>query len=363
MQVRSTLKIDALLWTGDQMIHTTQTWEIGDYIELVEDVPDESVDLVIADPPYYRIDSSAWDRQWKTFEEYLNWIEIVATEIKRILNPNGTLYVFGDDHRIAYMQVRLDNHFSFLNHLIWYKRNNQSIKGAMNSRRYACVSERILFYEQKSASGLPATGLQEIHSTKDCFAPIKEYMRGEYQKVMDANGFKTKAECDAYLNEITGTSSVVTRHYFADSQYCFPTLELYGKLRETGFFVRNYEDLRRNYEDLRRDYEDLRRDYEDLRRVFNPTKGMYELFDIPIIGGSKNTSHPTQKPVELIERLIRNSSNEGALICDPFLGSGTTLEACRKTNRNCIGFEISDEWEKYYPDRAMSHTPTLQSYF
>lgn len=330
------------------MIHTTQTWKIGDCLGLMRDIPDESVDLVIADPPYYRIDASEWDRQWATFNDYLDWIETISIEIKRILKSNGSFYIFGDDERIAHIQVRLDQYFSFLNSLIWYKRNNQSIRGAMNSRRYACVSERILFYEQKSAAGLPATGLQEIHSTKDCFAPIKEYMRGEYQKVMDANGFKTKAECDAYLNKITNTSSVVTRHYFADSQYCFPTLELYGKLRETGFFARNYEDLRQ--------------DYEDLRRVFNPTKGMYELFDIPIIGGSENTSHPTQKPVELIERLIRNSSNEGDLICDPFLGSGATLEACRKTNRNCSGFEISDEWEKYYPDRAMSHTPTLQSY-
>ncbi|RLD19789.1 MAG: hypothetical protein DRI69_07625 [Bacteroidetes bacterium] len=330
------------------MIHTTQTWEIGDCLELLSEIETESIDLMILDPPYYRIDSSHWDRQWETFEEYLIWIEEIAIEAKRVLKANGSLYVFGDDHRIAYIQVRLDKHFSFLNHLIWYKRNNQSIKGAMNSRRYACVSERVLFYEQTSESGLPATGLQEIHGTKDCFSSIKEYIRGEYQKVMEANGFKTKAEYDAYLNEITDTKSVVTRHYFADSQYCFPTLELYGKLRKTGFFVRNYEDLRR--------------DYEDLRRVFTPIRGMYEVFDIPIIGGSENLPHPTQKPSRLIEKLITNSSNEGDLICDPFLGSGTTLAACRKTNRSCIGFEISDEWETYYADRAMSHTPTLDTY-
>ena len=338
------------------MIHTTQEYQIGDTVELMRDLPAASVQLAIVDPPYYRIDPSQWDRQWKTMDDYLDWIEAVSIEIKRVLEPNGSLYVFGDDHRIAYVQVRLDKHFSFLNHLIWHKRNNQSIKGAMNSRRYACVSERILFYEQTSATGLPATGLQEIHSTPDCFAPIKEYMRGEYQKVMEANMFKTKAECDAYLNEITDTKSVVTRHYFADSQYCFPTLELYGKLRKTGFFVRNYEDLRRNYEDLRRNY-------EDLRRVFNPVKGMYELFDIPIIGGTENTNHPTQKPVKLIERLINISSNEGDTVLDPFLGSGTTLAAGRRTGRNVIGFEIDPQWESLYLERSMAHTPSLQYHF
>jgi len=324
--------------------------------------PDASADLVIADPPYYRIASSPWDRQWKTFEEYLDWIETVSLEIRRVLKPNGSMYVFGDDHRIAYIQVRLDKYFSFLNHLIWYKRNNQSIKSAMNSRRYACVSERILFFEQKSSAGLPATGLQEIHSTPDCFASIKEYMRGEYYKVMNENGFKTKEECNAYLNDITNTRSVVTHHYFADSQYCFPTLELYEKLQSTGFFKRDYEDLRRDYDDLRRDYEDLRRDYEDLRRTFNPYTRMYEVFDIPIIGGKDNTDHPTQKPVKLIERLIQSSSNEGDTVLDPFLGSGTTLAAGRMTNRNVIGFEIDPQWEHLYPDRCMTHTPPLSTY-
>jgi DNA modification methylase len=76
----------------------------------------------------------------------------------------------------------------------------------------------------------------------------------------------------------------------------------------------------------------------------------------------KDNKHPTVKPVKLFSWLMTIGSREGDLVLDPFLGSGTTLEACRKTNRNCIGFEISDEWEKYYPDRAMSYTPTLQSY-
>jgi len=73
--------------------------------------------------------------------------------------------------------------------------------------------------------------------------------------------------------------------------------------------------------------------------------------------------HPTQKPVALFEYLIKTYTNEGDTVHDSCLGSGTTLEACRKTNRNCIGFEISDEWEHLYADRCMKHTPPLQSYF
>jgi len=75
------------------------------------------------------------------------------------------------------------------------------------------------------------------------------------------------------------------------------------------------------------------------------------------------TRHPTEKPVELIEMGIKLCTGKGDVVLDPFLGSGTTLEACRRTNRNCIGFEISDEWEHLYADRCLKHTPTLQSYF
>ena len=72
-----------------------------------------------------------------------------------------------------------------------------------------------------------------------------------------------------------------------------------------------------------------------------------------------NLIHPTQKSTEVFEVAIQVSSDEGDLILDPFLGSGTTLEACRRTNRNCIGFEIDPQWEHLYPERCMSYNPPL----
>ena len=54
----------------------------------------------------------------------------------------------------------------------------------------------------------------------------------------------------------------------------------------------------------------------------------------------RNKIHPTQKPLELIERLVLASSNEGDLIFDPFMGSGTTAVACKKNKRNYFGCEL-----------------------
>jgi site-specific DNA-methyltransferase (adenine-specific) len=67
--------------------------------------------------------------------------------------------------------------------------------------------------------------------------------------------------------------------------------------------------------------------------------------------GEQNT-HITVKPVALIEHLIRLFSKEGSLVVDPFLGSGTTALACKKTNRRCIGIELNKEYYEICLDRC-----------
>ena len=54
--------------------------------------------------------------------------------------------------------------------------------------------------------------------------------------------------------------------------------------------------------------------------------------------------HPTVKPLPIIRNLVENSSREGALVLDPFMGSGTTAVACKELNRNFIGFEINPDY-------------------
>ena len=58
----------------------------------------------------------------------------------------------------------------------------------------------------------------------------------------------------------------------------------------------------------------------------------------------KNKLHPTQKPVPLLEYLIKTYTNEGETVLDNCMGSGTTAIACMNTNRNFIGFELNKEY-------------------
>ena len=64
-----------------------------------------------------------------------------------------------------------------------------------------------------------------------------------------------------------------------------------------------------------------------------------------------NSLHPTQKPVALFEYLIKTYTNEGETVLDNCIGSGTTAIACINTNRNYIGFELSEEYCKIAEER------------
>ena len=69
------------------------------------------------------------------------------------------------------------------------------------------------------------------------------------------------------------------------------------------------------------------------------------LYSYPICAGKERTIHPTQKPLSLITDLVLKHSNEGDMVLDCFMGSGTTGVACKNTNREFIGIELD---EKYY---------------
>ncbi len=70
----------------------------------------------------------------------------------------------------------------------------------------------------------------------------------------------------------------------------------------------------------------------------------------------ERTNHPAQFPVDLILRMILGFSNEGDLILDPFIGSGTTAEVCMKNNRLCLGFEIREDYCETIKNRLSSIT-------
>lgn len=75
---------------------------------------------------------------------------------------------------------------------------------------------------------------------------------------------------------------------------------------------------------------------------FNKAMGMrHSVLDYPICGGDERTEHPTQKPLALMRELVERFTQVGDVVLDPFMGSGTTGEACVERGRRFIGIELN----------------------
>lgn len=75
--------------------------------------------------------------------------------------------------------------------------------------------------------------------------------------------------------------------------------------------------------------------------------------------GNNETKHPTEKPVEIIDRMILNSSKENDIVLDPFAGSGTTALSCIQHKRHCILIEKNEEYCKIIKNRLEKNTKSL----
>ena len=327
---------------GELMIN----YKIGDCLELMKELEDNSVNLVIADPPY-NIGKDHWDK----IDNYVGWMGKVFTECERVLKDNGSLYFFHNDFlQVVDLQQWLNNQSDliFKQLIVWNKRfAGSKNKGFLDGyvevealKNYQQMAEYCLFYTFQDE-----TGLSKIQG--NCVYPIRDYIRSE---ILRAKGKIVFKEVNTVLGTATNGGGVASACLSLDKTVpAMITKEHYLKLRE-------WLNTPQEYEYLRQEYEYLRQEYEDLRYTYNNQKTHHSVWNYEI---ESTEGHMTPKPVELIKNIILHSSNEGDLILDPFLGSGTTLRACRETNRRGIGFEKEEKYEPIIRKRIMADIPSL----
>ncbi len=325
----------------------------GDCLEIMRALPDRSVDLIATDPPYYKVKGDAWDRQWDTPAAFLAWFDLLAEQWQRLLRPNGSLYTFAWPGIAAEIEVLIKRRFNVLQRITWAK-PKFSTKAEMfrksDMRSFFPVSEAIIFAEHKGADNMAkgeagyAAKCDELRGF--IFEPLRAYLASE----RDRAGF-TGTMVDAAFRLKTGNpKSGMAGHWFGRVQWALPTAANYAWLRDlfgASFLRREYEDLRREYEDLRREYEDLRREYEDLRREYEDLRRPFNVTaDVPYTDvwtyptvSTRKGKHPCEKPLAMMEDIIRASSRPGAVVLDCFLGSGVTGKAAANLGRNFIGME------------------------
>ena len=328
----------------------------GDCLDVLPSLEPDSVDLIVTDPPYFRVKGDDWDRQWNSADEFLAWLGCVADELRRVLKPNGSLYCFASVAMAARVECMLAERFTVLCPIVWTKplwghahTPGRADKGALRS--FFPWTERIIFCEQQGADSM---AMGEAGYAAQCetlrgfvFEPLRAYLRNEWERA----GLRL-GEVEQAIGCTTGS------HYFARSQWALPTAEHYAAMqryanraggdylrREYDYLRREYDYLRREYEDLRREYEDLRREYEDLRRPFtvSPEVPYTDAWTFPTVGAYPG-KHPCEKPQDMLRHMITASSREGDVVLDAFAGGGSCGRAALLAGRRWIGIEKDTEW-------------------
>ena len=320
----------------------------GDCREVMADLADDSIDLICTDPPYFKVKSDWWDRQWDKPEAFLAWMGTLCDEWQRVLKPNGSLYCFASPQMAWGVEGEIRKWLNVLQRIAWRKEEGihwRQSEGQL--RNWFPQTENIIFAEQINSDN---HALGETDYTSKCdelrgfvFEPLRAYLDGERERA----GFSVQ-QVEEGLTQSDSGRKTGANHWFAQVQYQLPTRRCYEWLKTffgEGYLTRDHEDLRREYEDLRREYEDLRREYEDLRRPFfaSDKRPYTDVWDFPTVTDYPG-KHPCQKPLAMIEHIIETSSKPGAVVLDCFGGSGVTARASRNFGRSAIVCEIDEKY-------------------
>jgi DNA modification methylase len=331
----------------DQTLELNKVYHM-DNREGINLLPEKSANLIIADPPYFEV-KGEFDFVWKSFDEYLEFMEDQAKLYKRILADNGTLFVWGMDRKIPYIQVIFDKYFQLYSSLVWEK---PSIANEWDTRRTFPErgQERLLMYgKEEIETGLERLMEEEIKPRH----PFAIYLKEEFKKANVSN----KKIAALFPSKTGGFTGCVSNWLNGDN---VPTEDQYLKMRNFfngQFLIKEYENLKKEYENLRKEFEALRNKYEDLRRPFNNYLLLTDVLRFP---RAYNAIHPTQKPEDLTRALILTCSRENDLVVVPFAGSGTECAMSAKEGRKFIGFETNEKYVKMSNKRIWEHQSQLK---
>lgn len=232
----------------------------GDALEALDLVPDDSVDLIFADPPYNigKVFAGLKDK-WVSDEEYLKWCYRWLQLCVNKLKSNGTFYVMTSTQFMPYFDIFLRDKLAILSRIVW----TYDSSGVQAKKYYGSMYEPILFCVK-----------DEQNYTFNAEDILVEAKTGSQRKLID---YRKNPPQPYNTKKIPGNAWDFARVRYRMEEY---------------------------------------------------------------------ENHPTQKPIALLERIIKASSNIGDTVLDPFSGSFTTGFMAKQLNRKSISIEIQEEYVK-----------------
>jgi len=321
----------------------------ADSLQFIKTLPDDSIDLICTDPPYFKVKPHGWDNQWGGDADYLNWLDCYLSEFWRVLKPAGSLYLFCGHRLASNIEIMMRRRFDVLNHIVWAKpsgRWNGCCKADL--RTYFPATERILFAGHYQG---PYRGKSDGYTEKcsdlkqHIMTPLIDYFRD----ARDALGVTSKQIADA-----TGKKNMVS-HWFSASQWQLPNENVYLQLQAlfdriaaekhvAHLLGEPHHQLVEKYRFLNRTYGELMQEYKSLRRYFTVSvdvsyTDVWTHKPVQFYPGK----HPCEKPADMLEQIISASSRPGDVVADFFMGSGATVKAALRKGRKVIGVELETE--------------------
>jgi len=342
----------------------------GDNLQVLREyIADESVDLVYLDPPFksqatYNVlfaerngthaaaqikafeDTWHWDQAaaeiyqevveaggpasqvMQAFREFLGCNDLLAyltmmaprlVELRRVLNPTGSLYLHCDPTASHYLKLLLDAVFgvrNFRTEIVW-KRTTAHSDTKQGRKQHGRVHDVIFFYTK----GDTWTWNTLYHD----YDP--EYVQKFYKYVEPATNRRYG------LFDITGPGGAAKGN---------PKYKLLGVTRFWRYSPEKAEEMVRMGRIVQVKPGAVPREKRYLDEM--PGVPLQDIWtDIKPIGAQakERLGYPTQKPEALLERIIRASSNEGDVVLDPFCGCGTTVAVAQRLGRRWIGIDIT----------------------
>lgn len=316
-------------------------------------LPDNSVDLIVTDPPYFKVKPNGWDNQWNGDEDYLLWLDMCLAQFWRVLKPNGSLYLFSGHRLASDIEIMMRERFNVLNHIIWAKpsgRWNGCNKESL--RAYFPATERIFFAEHYQGPYRPKSDGYAAKSgelKRHVMTPLISYFRDARESL----GVSSKQ-----IAEATGKKNMVS-HWFGASQWQLPNEDDYHKLQtlftqiaidkhQVNELATPHHQLVATWHSLNRKYSELLEEYKNLRRHFSvsvsvPYTDVWTHKPVQFYPGK----HPCEKPADMLRQIISASSRPGDLVADFFMGSGSTIKAALELGRRAVGVELeADRFSK-----------------
>jgi len=235
----------------------------GDCLEVMKQIPNESIDAIITDPPY-----GTTACKWDSVIDF----ELMWQQLNRIIKPNGAIVLFGSEPFSS--ALRMSNIQNYKYDWIWHKNLGGAFALAkkMPLKRHEIIS---VFYNKQ-----PTYNPQ-----------MEDYSESTKKRFKDGQKLNTDKQKENNTGEISN-------------------------IKRTDYYI-------------------------DYNKGTYPTS--VKFFKRPHIANG-NSLHPTQKPILLMEYLIKTYTNKNETVLDFTMGSGSTGVACVNTNRNFIGIEMDDNY-------------------